>query len=290
MDAFYELNTAAHRARKANLIQIPPDVLDPLLYRWKRALLCGLADNPRRPGVKQSKTRNLLSRLTSRDEQVLLFARDLRVAFTNNLAERDLRPAKTQRKSPAATRQRWRPGMATDPWLHLHHAQKRCPRPDRTPRRHHGKPLDPSCSLNGYVFVASVEKVRLGGVSVLVCGCVRSPGPMELSMASRWAITQAQAVRYRSGSRAVKSVVAALEKCWAVVNAPAGKRLAQSGVLGELVPVLREHGEVGRGTPRRGCPPVSAATIDRRLAFARSGRRWSSRCGSPHGCSQGMAP
>lgn len=103
LDAFYELNTAAHRARKANLIQIPPDVLDPLLYRWKRALLCGLADNPRRPGVKQSKTRNLLSRLTSRDKQVLLFARDLRVAFTNNLAGRDLRPAKTQLKSPAAT-------------------------------------------------------------------------------------------------------------------------------------------------------------------------------------------
>jgi len=99
LDAFYELNTAAHRARKANLIPIPPDVLDPLLYRWKRALLCGLADNPRRPGVKQSKTRNLLSRLTSRDEQVLLFARDLRFAFTNNLAERDLRPTKTQLKN-----------------------------------------------------------------------------------------------------------------------------------------------------------------------------------------------
>jgi hypothetical protein len=32
-------------------------------------------------------------------------------------------------------------------------------------------------------------------------------------------------------------VVGALEKCWAVVNAPAGKRLAP--ILGELVPVLR---------------------------------------------------
>jgi hypothetical protein len=89
---------------------------------------------------------------------------------------------------------------------------------------------------------------------------------MELSMASRRAITKAQAVRYRSASRAGKSqildlvcavtgfnrdfargalkralgprvvrlrtpettevrrarVVAALEQCWAVVNAPGG--------------------------------------------------------------------
>ena len=87
-----------HRARAQNLTQIPPDVGDPLLHRWKHALLCGLADNPRRHGLKQSKTRNLLTRLTTRDEQVLLFARDLRVGFTNNQAERDLRPAKTQLK------------------------------------------------------------------------------------------------------------------------------------------------------------------------------------------------
>ncbi len=37
-------------------------------------------------------------------------------------------------------------------------------------------------------------------------------------------------------------VVGALEKCWAVLNAPAGKRLAP--MLGELVPLLRGHGEL----------------------------------------------
>jgi hypothetical protein len=99
---------------------------------------------------------------------------------------------------------------------------------------------------------------------------------MELTMATRKMITKAQAVRYRNGSRAVKSeildmvcavtgyhrdyarralrlaltprvvkaraprprkfdaeVVAALEKCWAVANAPAGRRLAP--LLAELV-------------------------------------------------------
>jgi hypothetical protein len=92
---------------------------------------------------------------------------------------------------------------------------------------------------------------------------------MELTMTTRKTITKAQSVRYRNGSRAVKSeildvvcavagyhrdyarralrlaltpwvvnarvrrppkydseVIVVLEKCWAVANAPAGKRLA----------------------------------------------------------------
>ncbi|MGH8828836.1 MAG: IS66 family transposase, partial [Jiangellaceae bacterium] len=98
LDALYGLNTAAHHARSANQAQIAPDILDPLLFRWRHALLCGLAAHPRRDGPKQSKTRNLLTRLTTRTEQVLRFARDLRVPLTNNQAERDLRPAKTQLK------------------------------------------------------------------------------------------------------------------------------------------------------------------------------------------------
>ena len=131
-------------------------------------------------------------------------------------------------------------------------------------------------------------------------------------MATRKTITKAQAVRYRNGSRAVKSeildvvcavtgyhrdyarralrlaltprvvkararrppkydseVVAALEKCWAVANAPAGKRLAP--LLAELVPVLRRYGELGIDEDAAALlVSMSAATIDRRLAAARS--------------------
>jgi hypothetical protein len=131
-------------------------------------------------------------------------------------------------------------------------------------------------------------------------------------MASRRAITKAQAVRYRSASRAGKSeildlvcavtgfnrdyarralrqalrprvvgaraprpvkydagVVAALERCWAVVNGPAGKRLAP--ILGELVAVLRGHGELDIDDDCAALLIVmSAATIDRRLGPARS--------------------
>ncbi|RJQ81679.1 hypothetical protein D5S19_22940 [Amycolatopsis panacis] len=39
-----------------------------------------------------------MERLLGREELVLRFARDLSVPFTNNLAERDLRPTKTQMK------------------------------------------------------------------------------------------------------------------------------------------------------------------------------------------------
>jgi len=135
---------------------------------------------------------------------------------------------------------------------------------------------------------------------------------MELSMATRQAITKAQATRYRSGSRAVKTeildsvcavtgfnrdyarralkralgprvvrpraprppkhdarVVAALEKCWAVENAPAGNRLAP--VLPELVPVLRRWGELDIDEDTAALlVGMSAASIDRRLAPARS--------------------
>jgi transposase len=99
LDALFGLNDAAHAARDDGLQQIPPETLDPLLENWRHAVLCGLASHPRRPGRKQSKTRNLLERLRDRDEQVLRFAHNPAVVpLTNNQAERDLRPAKTQLK------------------------------------------------------------------------------------------------------------------------------------------------------------------------------------------------
>ncbi|MGW5289033.1 integrase catalytic domain-containing protein [Rhodococcus pyridinivorans] len=59
-------------------------------------------------------------------------------------------------------------------------------------------------------------------------------------------------------------VIAALRFCWAVLGAPAGKRLA--AVLPELVPTLRRFGEltIDEGTAEL-LVSMSAATIDRRL-------------------------
>ena len=63
--------------------------------------------------------------------------------------------------------------------------------------------------------------------------------------------------------------VAALTKCWAVLNAPAGKRLAP--MLAELVPLQRRHGELDLDDAGADLlVAMSAATIDRKLAAARS--------------------
>src|SRR3954451_519132 len=149
---------------------------------------------------------------------------------------------------------------------------------------------------------------------------------MELSMATRKAITKALAVKYRNASKELKGeildtvcgltgyhrdyarrvlraalqprpvavrappapkydpgVVAALGKRWAVLNAPAGKRLAP--MLAELVPLLRRHGEpdlddaprstAGWHRPGRRCCRGAAATPSRgRLKSKIAIRTW----------------
>jgi transposase len=98
IDALFALNTAAHQAREAGQDHIPPEIAKPLLRTWRHAIRVGLAQHPAHESRKQSKTRNLLERLHVREADVLRFAHDLSVPFTNNQAERDLRPTKTQMK------------------------------------------------------------------------------------------------------------------------------------------------------------------------------------------------
>ena len=60
-------------------------------------------------------------------------------------------------------------------------------------------------------------------------------------------------------------IVGALITCWAVLRAPAGKRLAP--MLAVLVPVLRRDGELDLTDGEAALlVAMSAATIDRRLA------------------------
>ena len=66
---------------------------------YHQGLAVGLALHPRAEGRKQSPTRNLLERLRDQASDVLRFADHPRhVPFTNNTAERALRPVKTQVK------------------------------------------------------------------------------------------------------------------------------------------------------------------------------------------------
>lgn len=96
--ALLALNTAARTARENGLAAIDADFLSAELTRFRHAVLVGLASHPRAAGRKQSKARNLLERMRDRQDQILRFAHDLTVPFTNNGSERDLRPVKTQLK------------------------------------------------------------------------------------------------------------------------------------------------------------------------------------------------
>lgn len=103
--ALYALNSAAHDARERERESIPPDVLTEHIHLFHQAVLVGLAGHPRDHSRReQSKTRNLLERLRDREDDILRFARDLAVPFTNNRAEGDLRMAKTKVKVSGAMR------------------------------------------------------------------------------------------------------------------------------------------------------------------------------------------
>jgi transposase len=94
-----ELIKQAAAARAAGLRQIPPKKIAGLSRSYHRGIADGLASHPRTSETgKQSDATNLLERLRDHAEQYLRFTTDLHVPATNNLAERDQRPVKTQVK------------------------------------------------------------------------------------------------------------------------------------------------------------------------------------------------
>lgn len=82
-----------------------PSTIAAFENEYFRILKKGFLKNPRLPGnehkrgrKKQSKARNLLSRLETYKNEVLAFMFDIMVPFDNNQAERDLRMVKVQQK------------------------------------------------------------------------------------------------------------------------------------------------------------------------------------------------
>jgi transposase len=106
-DFLLDLHDACHQWRLLHLTAVPAIERDEWVARYFEILAAGYAAQPPPPASspakrkgkpKQSQAKNLLDALMARAEQVLALLDDLRIPFTNNLAERDLRMAKVQQK------------------------------------------------------------------------------------------------------------------------------------------------------------------------------------------------
>jgi transposase len=109
-DLLVRMSQIAARFRAAGVQRLPQAERDGLVLQYFAILEQGFAFHrmhasppdapvPKKPGRrKQEDAKNLLDALLARSEQVLAFLDDLRVPFTNNQAERDLRMLKVQQK------------------------------------------------------------------------------------------------------------------------------------------------------------------------------------------------
>jgi transposase len=106
-DFLLDLHEACQQWRLLQLTSVPAIERDEWVARYFEILATGSAAQSPQPAScagsrkgrrKQSKAKNLLDALLGRADQVLALLDDLRIPFTNNQAERDLRLAKVQQK------------------------------------------------------------------------------------------------------------------------------------------------------------------------------------------------
>lgn len=108
-DLLLGMHQAAQQWRAHGVLQLPAQEHAEWVAQYHALLATGYAAQPpptsgeprgrcRRGRPKQSPAKNLLDALLGQAERVLGFLSDLRVPFTNNQAERDLRMAKVQQK------------------------------------------------------------------------------------------------------------------------------------------------------------------------------------------------
>ena len=98
IDALLVLNAAAEAARAAGKTAVDPEILAEHEDWYRKAAAAGIALNAGRNGKLQQKRHALATRMQSREDDYLRFARDLRVPFTNNAAEQAIRMSKLRIK------------------------------------------------------------------------------------------------------------------------------------------------------------------------------------------------
>ncbi len=98
IDALLALKEAAGAAREAGRAAIGPETLTEHEDWFRKAAAAGIALNAARKGKLQAKRHALATRMQAREDDYLRFARDLRVPFDNNEAERTIRMSKLRIK------------------------------------------------------------------------------------------------------------------------------------------------------------------------------------------------
>jgi transposase len=98
IDALLALNEAAEAAREAGKAATGPGIRKEHEDWYRKAAAAGIALNAGRQGKLQKKRHALATRMQAREDDYLRFARDLRVPFSNNEAERAIRMSKLRIK------------------------------------------------------------------------------------------------------------------------------------------------------------------------------------------------
>jgi transposase len=98
-DTLLEANQAAHQARTVGADQLDPVVLKQIRNHYLGALAKGRTDNHGHRGTLTVQARRLIRRFIRYEDLILRFAVDLTVPFTNNCAERAVRPVKVQQRT-----------------------------------------------------------------------------------------------------------------------------------------------------------------------------------------------
>ncbi len=92
-------NKAAGAARAAGVSALDQTTLDAIVAWYRGAVTTGVVANRGRRTRVATDGRRLARRFAEHEAMILRFATDLTVAFTNNQAERDIRPVKVQQRA-----------------------------------------------------------------------------------------------------------------------------------------------------------------------------------------------
>jgi transposase len=98
-DTLTDAHHHAQAARAAGHDGIDPEVLIGIRRRYQGAMHAGISDNTARAGPLARDALTLARRFRDHEDMILRFVVDLTVPWTNNQAERDIRPTKIQQRT-----------------------------------------------------------------------------------------------------------------------------------------------------------------------------------------------